>query len=278
MLIKKIISGGQAGVDRAALDFAIKNHIPHGGWVPKGRIAEDGIIPEKYDVHETPSKDHKRRTELNVAHSDGTLIISYGELTGRSVLTQSFAEKHKKPCLSINLNSKPAPQASIDITRWIKQYKIEILNIAGPRASRDPDVYDATMEVLKAVFPPRVIDDDVPDLLYEHHSQSTKKNPKIVDEAVDKLISEMSLNDKAKLVHMSEYDLMHMHPSLDLYIREIHGLWDDNKLLEPCRELTGIKDLQADEASLFILKKLWEKLRKADGKIDKDIDNDLRRS
>jgi hypothetical protein len=99
MMIKKIISGAQTGADRAALDFAIKNDIPHDGWVPKGRIAEDGIIPEKYNVHEAPTQDYRRRTELNVVHSDGTLILTHGELSGGSALTRTFAQKHKKPYL-----------------------------------------------------------------------------------------------------------------------------------------------------------------------------------
>jgi hypothetical protein len=152
MLIRKIISGAQTGADRAALDFAIKSGIPHDGWVPKGRIAEDGIIPEKYNVHESPSKDYKRRTELNVLHSDGTLILTHGELTGGSLLTKKYAIKHKKPCLHINLISTPVFKATTDISRWIKVYNIKILNIAGSRASKDPKIYDATIKVLEAVF------------------------------------------------------------------------------------------------------------------------------
>ena len=191
MLIKKIISGAQTGADRAALDFAIKNDIPHDGWVPKGRIAEDGIIPEKYNVHETPTQDFQRRTELNVVHSDGTLILTHGELTGGSALTKEFAEKHKKPCLHINLNSKPEFQATIDITRWIKQHEIEILNVAGSRASKDPAIYDAVMRVLETVFLLRVIDDNVPDLIYSNFGNKDeilkKQFPKLVDEAVDKI-------------------------------------------------------------------------------------------
>jgi hypothetical protein len=266
VLIKKIISGGQTGADRAALDFAIKNDIPHGGWVPKDRIAEDGIIPKKYDVHEAPSKDYKRRTELNVINSDGTLIISHEELTGESALTKTLAEKHKKPCLYIKLDSMPAFKATIDITKWIKQHKIEILNVAGPKASGDPDIYDATLKILETVFLLRVIDDDVPDLIYKHHGikdQSFEKNyPETVDKAVDKLISEMPLKDKVALAEMSEYDIDALHPSLGLYIRNKYGLWSGSPLFEACRELTGNKDLQVDEAPTFIIKKLWEKLRK----------------
>ena len=83
-MIVKIISGGQSGVDRAALDAAIRLGIPHGGWVPKGRLAEDGPLPETYSLRETPTAVYAERTEKNVVDSDGTLIISRGELTGGS--------------------------------------------------------------------------------------------------------------------------------------------------------------------------------------------------
>jgi hypothetical protein len=262
MLIKKIISGAQTGADRAALDFAIKNDIPHGGWVLKGRIAEDGIIPKKYNVHETPSEDYKRRTELNVVNSDGTLILSHSELTDGCELTWTFAVKHSKPCLHINLNSTQAFKASIDITKWIKENSIQILNVAGSRASKDPDIYNATFKILEAVFLLRVIDDNVPDLIYKNFNQALKERyPEFVDQAVDKLISEMSLKDKVKLAEMSEYDIDGLHPSLGLYIRNNYGLWGDCPLLSACREMSGNKDLQAEEASKFIIGKLWAKLR-----------------
>jgi len=266
MMIKKIISGGQTGADRAALDFAIKTGIPHGGWVPKGRIAEDGFIHEKYNVHEAPTEDYDRRIELNVVHSEGTLIITHGELTGGSALTKTLAEKHQKPCLHINLDAVPQFKATIGITKWIKQNEIEVLNVAGPRASKDPDIYDATMKILDTVFLLRVIDDDAPDLIYKHQGikdRSFEVNfPETVEEAVDRLISEMPLKDRVKLADMSGYDIDGLHPSLGLYIRNNYGLWEERKLIESCRELTGDKNLQPEDAVKFILKKLWEKLRK----------------
>jgi hypothetical protein len=262
MLIKKIISGAQTGADRAALDFSIKNDIPHDGWVPKGRIAEDGIIPEKYNVHEAPSKDYKCRTELNVLHSDGTLILTHGELSGGSALTSIFAQKHKKPCLHINLVSKPEFQATIDITRWIQQHEIEILNVAGSRASKDPKIYDAVMRILESVFLLRNIDDNVPDLIYRQQELEFKKiYPAILNQAVDKLIADLPLKDKVEIAGMSEYDLDALHPSLGLYIRENYGLWHGGSLLESCRELSGDKDLHPDDAAIFIINRLWEKLR-----------------
>jgi hypothetical protein len=152
MIIKKIISGAQTGADRAALDFAIKNNIPHGGWVPKGRKAEDGVVPEKYTVQETTSKDYGKRTELNIKDSDGTLIVSHGKLTGGSALTKKLAEKHNKTCLHVDLNRESEIATSEDVLKWIRYHKISVLNVAGSRASKDPEIYNATIQLLDDVF------------------------------------------------------------------------------------------------------------------------------
>ena len=99
MMLKKIISGGQTGADRAALDFAIRWKIPHGGWLPRGRLAEDGPLPDKYRLDEMPSESHAARTQQNVIDSDGTLIIARGKLTGGTDLTREMALKHRKQLL-----------------------------------------------------------------------------------------------------------------------------------------------------------------------------------
>ena len=98
-MLEKIVSEGQTGADRAALDFAIKHGIPHRGRVPKGRLAEDGPLADRYELKEMPSDSYPARTEQNVIDSDGTLIISHGPLTGGSDYTREKAKKHKKPCL-----------------------------------------------------------------------------------------------------------------------------------------------------------------------------------
>ena len=126
-MVKKIISGGQTGADRAALDFAIKHQIPHGGWVPKGRLAEDGPLPDRYALHEMPTNSYPARTERNVIDSDGTLIVSHGKLTGGSDLTRKFAIKHGRSWLHIDLNQTDHTDAAAKIKEWIIQEEIEIL-------------------------------------------------------------------------------------------------------------------------------------------------------
>lgn len=148
----KIVSGGQTGADRAALDWAIDHGIPHGGWCPKGRKAEDGSISWRYDLKETPSPDYTQRTEWNVRDSDATVIFSFGAvLTGGSKKTAELAQKHRKPCLhlSAKLHGDKAPEV---LKKFIDEHRIKILNVAGPRASKEPMVGEVVKAVLGALM------------------------------------------------------------------------------------------------------------------------------
>jgi hypothetical protein len=147
-MVKKIVSGGQTGADRAALDVSFALDIPHGGWVPKGRKAEDGIIAERYHLKELNSSTYKARTEQNVFDSDGTLIVSFGRLQGGSAKTKRYAKKYGRPLLHINLSRQNLFSASTAIHKWIVEEGIDVLNVAGPRASEDPAIYDATVKLL----------------------------------------------------------------------------------------------------------------------------------
>lgn len=151
-MIEKIISGGQTGADRAALDAAIALGMVHGGWVPKGRLAEDGTVPPGYRLSEMPTDSYAARTQQNVVDSDGTLILSHGPLSGGSARTLELAEMHGRPCLHLDLNQIPVPKAAARISAWIRQYCIKILNVAGPRSSHDPHIYWKAKDVLIAAF------------------------------------------------------------------------------------------------------------------------------
>ena len=152
VMLKEIISGGQTGADRAALDVAIKAGIPHGGWIPKGRKAEDGVLPDKYQLQEIPTASYSKRTEQNVLDSDGTLIVSHGKLNGGSALTRRLAEKHKRPHIHLDMNGLSTDDAADALRAWIENNGIIILNVAGPRTSKDPDIYNATAKVLETLF------------------------------------------------------------------------------------------------------------------------------
>lgn len=144
-----IISGGQTGVDRAALDAALQVGLPVDGWCPRGRLAEDGPLPVHYPLRETPSANYAQRTEWNVRDSDGTLILSYGRLLGGTALTLRLADQLGRPSLKINL-AEPAQRqgAAQRIVSWIEEHSLSRLNIAGPRGSTDPTLYGLAKRLL----------------------------------------------------------------------------------------------------------------------------------
>jgi hypothetical protein len=147
----KIISGGQTGADRAALDAAIRLNLPHGGWLPRGRKTEDGPLPRYYRLEELDSDHYRDRTEQNVLTAEGTLILGFGPLTGGSALTESLAVRHDRPCLVIDFEQVPPNKAVAAVETWVRRYRISVLNVAGPRASGEPRIYDRTLQLLLAI-------------------------------------------------------------------------------------------------------------------------------
>ena len=144
----KIISGGQTGADRAALDAAIELGVPHGGWLARGRKAEDGTVPDSYNLRELASPKYRDRTEKNILDSDGTLIVSYGPLTGGSALTEALAIRHDRPCLHLNMADISPEEAGVALENWLKKNSIITLNVAGPRASGEPRIYDTVKNLI----------------------------------------------------------------------------------------------------------------------------------
>lgn len=150
----KIISGGQTGADRAALDVAIELGIEYSGSIPKGKLAEDGIIDlEKYpNLQELKQGNYLARTRKNVVDSDATLAITDEKLTGGTKKTIEIAEVCSKPYLYINLKTVTNEEAVREILEWLNKLKPNILNVAGPRESCSPGIYVKVYEVLLTVF------------------------------------------------------------------------------------------------------------------------------
>lgn len=151
-MIREVISGGQTGVDRAGLDAADSAGIPIGGYCPKGRLAEDGIIPEKYPMTEMDTPESYYRTEKNVRVSDGTLILNKGELTEGTRLTYDFTVKYGKPRLIVQLDAVDIIKPE-QVVRWIDGQQINTLNVAGPRESKCiGGIYSEAYAYLERVF------------------------------------------------------------------------------------------------------------------------------
>ena len=146
--IQRIVSGGQTGADRAALDWAKNHHIPHGGWLPPGRLAEDGVIDSSYQMSEMASGSYRQRTKKNVEDSDGTLILNLGLFDGGSLATKRFAERMGRPHLVLQLDKLTREESKKCLIAWLEQFPVQILNVAGPRESKRPGIYSATLVLL----------------------------------------------------------------------------------------------------------------------------------
>lgn len=143
-MIEKVISGGQTGADRGGLDAALEFEIPHGGWCPKGRIAEDGVIPPVYQLSETKSTAYPPRTKLNISSSDGTLIVTRGKYGRGTRLTISLCEEMSKPRVHIKFDKIDLDAAVQQVVAWVKTNNIKVLNVAGSRESSTPGLQEQT--------------------------------------------------------------------------------------------------------------------------------------
>jgi hypothetical protein len=248
-MINKFISGGQTGAERAALDVAINLGIPYGGWISKGRITEKGLLPDRYRLLEMPTDSYVQSAEQNVIDSDGTLIIARGKLTGGTDYARQMTLKHKKQLLGIDLDQTNLYEAASLIAAWIKLRRIEILNVAGPRASEDQQIYSDVITILEHAI--QILRDEDPRL----------KQPETVDAAVERLAVELSLRDKSIIANMDGADIGNLIFSLGVSIRNSFLYPRNEKLLESCRLVSKDKYLHWDQASAVIIKELWKRLK-----------------
>ena len=150
--IGRIVSGGQTGADRAALDWARAHGVPHSGWCPKGRLAADGPLPAHYQLQETESAGYRQRTRLNVSESDATLILNTGVLDGGTLQTLRFARTLGKPHLVIQLDELTLDEAAKQVRVWLGEGRFSALNVAGPREEKRPGIYASVIALLDVCF------------------------------------------------------------------------------------------------------------------------------
>ena len=156
-MFEKIVSGGQTGVDRAALDVAIASRIAHGGWCPRGRKAEDGILDGRYALRETEADDYRVRTEYNVRDSDATLVLCAGTPAGGTALTVAFARARGKPIYILDMNEK---YDLLSLQEWLDRNHVRVLNVAGPRESNSRGIYERARRLLQELVDATAISDE----------------------------------------------------------------------------------------------------------------------
>lgn len=264
-MLKKIISGGQTGADRAALDVAIKFNIEHGGWIPKGRKTEDGPLPEKYQLTEMNTTDYSERTRQNIMDSDGTLIVSRGVLSGGSKFTQSFAKVVNRPNCHIDLVENDEFEAAIIVKSFILENGIRTLNVAGPRLSRHPWIYKDVKTVLEVMLYLLFLDTDEDKVIKEYIPSGPVKEdfPQTVEESIDLMCKDLPLKTKAFMAKAEEKAIHMLYFTMLEYIRHRVGFDVENKdLLKECAAVMEDDDCTIEDAVMEILKQMKHRLEK----------------
>lgn len=236
-ILEQIISGGQTGADRAALDTAIKFNIPHGGWITRGRRTEDGPLPEKYRLREMISRDYPSRTRQNILDSNGTVIIFRGDLTGGSRLTYTAARVAGKPVCRINLLTQDIFEAALILQSFVLENYIRVLNVAGPRASHDPAIYFDVKSVIESMLYLVYLDmetkgpsendfaADLPDIPVQGDADS-------LNQAVEWICGDLSLRSKTRIGRMDDDRVGGLYFLMLDYVKARTGLGrKNNKLL-----------------------------------------------
>ncbi len=237
-MLNKIISGGQTGADRAAIDLAIKLNIPHGGWIPKGRKTESGPLSLKYRLKEMDTADYPSRTKQNIIDSHGTVIVTRGKLTGGSELTKVFAKVAGKPNCHIDLSNNDTFEAAIILQSFILENRIQILNVAGPRASHDPGIYFDVKSILEAVFYMMFLnsieEEKIKALVPPNQfkpGQLKPNFPKTKEQAIQLIAGELPLKTKTFIARLPGSSIQYLYFGWMDYLKGRMGLDSGNEAL-----------------------------------------------
>ncbi len=174
-----------------------------------------------------------------------------------------MAKKHDRPCLHIDLNERDILPAALEILNWLDEHGIKVLNVAGPRASKDPKIYKVVKEILESLL---ILNASVDRIFSSFRFSKTApdkntRKPATVEEAVDRLMSEMNLKDLNKVAKMSEDDLINLHFTVGMWIRNSFVYPRNDKLLQSCREVSGDKYLHWAQMHMVIIRELWKRLQ-----------------
>jgi len=261
MTIKKIISSGALGAESAALDIAIRLKIPYGGYASTRPMRGIERRNQRYRLTRQRFQHPRNRDEANLHASGGTLIFSHGILTDYLDYIQTYALTHDHPCLHIDLGQSPPLNAAFQIDRWTRRHAIETLFVTGASMLDDGLIYQATYDALYSFL--MIGKASYPGDADENATARSKPWPRTIDEAVQRLIEELSLKDKATIANMSASELGPLNNSLGRHIRNwFGGDAENHTLLWSCAKEAGQTALTEKEASAIIISCLALELEK----------------
>ena len=264
-MIEKIISDGSDGAGRAALDAANKLGIAHGGWALNGETAEDSPLPEKYALEKLPPDTPTEMTRKNIQESGGTLILSYGPFKGPADFVKKIAGGLHKPVLHIDLGKTVAFNAATRINDWIVDHDIMVLNVTGAGSKEDPKIYQATLDILQAVFFLNLTESNMSNPIHARRAVPADEPaapPSTVEDAVTSVLNDMTLKDRATMANLREEDLAPLQLTLGLYIKGRLDHWLANdKFAASCISAARQEGMDESNPTMLLIKKLWQRLK-----------------
>jgi putative molybdenum carrier protein len=260
-VIQKIISSGQSGVGRGALNAATALDIPYAGWTPTGHFMNGEPLPEPYHLEEMLKVEEATYIEENVTASDGTLIIINGVLSGESVIARKKTMVSDKPFVLIDLGKMGSFQASQSIHEWLGTHGVTALYVVGATANESRKLEQATQNLIEATYYLDLIENNMTAPAKLHHYHDTMDAPSSIDNAVSQTISKMPLKDRVTMANLTESELIGLQQTLGEYIRRKLPLWRENQaFIASFRETENAK-LEEDALIISIIRQIWEALR-----------------
>jgi hypothetical protein len=254
-MMEKIISGGQTGADQAALDVAVKYNIPYGGWIPRGRRTEAGPLPARYQMSMMPTSDYRDRTLKNIQDSHGTVVLYRNRLMGGSRLTRQLAKSEEKPCMAVNLVTHDPFEAAVTLQSFADEYRINVLNVAGPRASHDPDIYMDVKMVLEIFVYLLFLEKEISWPYEALVMDNVPGYPESVQGAVDLVMADLSLKSMTAVARLDPPDIQTLYFSWVDTLRFRLGLDDGNTaLLNVCRKQADVAYFTVEDAVMAVVK------------------------
>ena len=265
-MIEKIISGGRSGAEIAALDAAIKLGTAHGGWIPKDGAGPGGINADKYNLTEMPTTNRIETFKKNIRESDGSLMLSHGTLSSHVKSTKKTILRYSTPLLQVDLNNTNAFNAASLINDWIVDNDLNVLHVTGPSENEDDKIYPATLDILQAVYFLNLTESSmnqsigVQDLLAQ--PLNTVVPPETIEAAVDIIINEMHLKDRALMANLKKEELPPLQLTLGLYIQKKLDIWfQDTTLYQACVTAAEKENLDKSNLPMVLIKLMWKKLK-----------------